>query len=358
MPSIVEARRAERPYICVAVAVALALAATAGLTSSAAAKPDAPLLDVSLRLDTVVRGHDAGFYVALDKGWYRDAGLNVTINQGTGAASTAQSVAAGTDTFGFVDAASELQANAAGGGLTMVANLRARNGMGIIVRRSSGIAAPAGLAGHTLAITPAGTLLWNLWPSYAEAANIDTSKVTLVPQPSSGSVTSFEDGEVDSIIGRVDVEVTQLQLAHIPVSIFLFADQGLDVLSQGIVVKQSLAHSDPELVQRFVEAMLRGWRFMLDNPNQAVGILQKYYPDLNPVSDVARIKAVKRVIITAGNAGHPLGWMSQADWGKTAFLLTKYGGIAGVPAGLHNLYTNQFIPPCRHKPARPGWYCT
>jgi NitT/TauT family transport system substrate-binding protein len=328
-----------------------------GLTSSATATTH-DLQNVSLRLDFLIRGYHSGFYVALDKGWYKDAGLNVTINQGNGSLATAQSVAAGNDTFGFVDATAMVQADAQNAGLEMVANMRAKNGTAVIVRKSSGITSPAQLAGHTLAITPPGTFFYNLWPLYAKAAGIDTSKVTLVPMSNFVFLTNFEAGSVDAIIGLIDGEENQLQLAHIPTNVFPFEAAGLDTISHGIVVKQSLVQSNPDLVKKFVQVSLRGWHYMLDNPNEAVGILQKYYPDINALQYVDRIKAVRQVITTANNAGHPLGWMSAKDWGKTTFLLSKYGGITTIPGGLQNLYTDQFITPCTHKATNAHTFCT
>jgi NitT/TauT family transport system substrate-binding protein len=336
---------------------ALATLLAVGLTSSATAKPHA-LKKVSLRLDFLIRGHHSGFYVALEKGWYKDAGLDVSIAEGTGSAATAQAVAAGNDTFGFVDATSMIAANAQGAGLKMVANMRARNGTAIMVRTDSGINTPTDLAGHKLAITPPGTFFYNVWPLYAKAANIDTTKVNLVPMSNFIFLQQFQAKNVDAIIGLTDGELTQLQLAHTPTRVFPFADKGLDTISHGVVAKASTIESDPAMVKAFVQATLRGWHYMLDNPREAVGILQKYFPNIDPVQYVARIKGVKTVISTPNNAGHPLGWMSAKDWGKTTFLLSKYGNVTTIPGGLANLYTNEFITPCKHKARNPKSYCT
>jgi NitT/TauT family transport system substrate-binding protein len=338
--------------------LAFVLILTVGMSSSAGAQRSADLKKVSLRLDFLIRGHHSGFYVALEKGWYKDAGLDVSISEGTGSAATAQSVAAGNDTFGFVDATSMIAANAQGAGLKMVANMRAKNGTAIIVRKDSGINTPADLAGKKLAITPPGTFFYNVWPLYAKAAGFDASKVNLVPMSNFIFLQQFQAGNVDAIIGLLDGELTQLQLAHIPTRVFPFEDKGLDTISHGIVVKSSMIQSDPATVKAFVQVSMRGWKYMLSNPNESVGILQKYFPNIDPKQYVARIKGVKTVISTANNAGHPLGWMSSKDWGKTTLLLSKYGGVTTIPGGLSNLYTNEFIPPCKHKARNPKSYCT
>ncbi len=335
---------------------ALAALLAVGVSASASAKSH-ELKKVTLRLDFLIRGHHSGFYVALEKGWYKDAGLDVSIAEGTGSAATAQSVAAGNDTFGFVDATTMISSNAQGAGLKMVANMRARNGTAIMVRKDSGINTVADLAGKKMAITPPGTFFYNVWPLYANAAGIDPSKVNLIPMSNFIFLQQFQAGNVDAMIGLMDGELTQLQLAKTPTRVFPFVDKGLDTISHGIVAKASTIESDPAMVKAFVQASMRGWTYMLDNPNLAVGILQQYYPNINPAQYVARIKGVKTVISTANNAGHPLGWMSAKDWGKTTFLLSKYGGVTTIPGGLSNLYTNEFIAPCKHKARNPKSFC-
>jgi len=202
--------------------LALVLILTVAMSSSAGAQRSADPKKVSIRLDFLIRGHHSGFYVALAKGWYKDAGLDVSISEGTGSAATAQSVAAGNDTFGFVDATSMIAANAQGAGLKMVANMRAKNGTAIIVRKDSGINTPADLAGKKLAITPPGTFFYNVWPLYAKAAGFDASKVNLVPMSNFAFLQQFQAGNVDAIIGLLDGELTQLQLAHIQTRVFPF----------------------------------------------------------------------------------------------------------------------------------------
>jgi NitT/TauT family transport system substrate-binding protein len=339
------------------VAAAVASLAAVAISSSAGAKPHA-LKKVSVRMDFLIRGYHSGFYVAREKGWYEAAGLDVSIAEGTGSLSTAQSVAAGNDTFGLVDATSMITANAQGAGLKMVANMRGRNGLAVIVRKDSGITTPAGLEGKKLAITPPGTFFSNLWPLYAKAASVDASKVNLVPMSNFIFLQQFLAGRVDAIIGLIDGELTQLQLAKVKTNVFPFANRGFDTISHGIVAKNSLVESDPATVKAFVQATLRGWHFMLDNPNAAIGILQKSFPNIDPVQYVARIKGVKNVISTANNVGRPLGWMSPKDWGSTTLLVSKYGGVKNIPGGLNNLYTNQFVTPCKHAaPKKPTTYC-
>jgi ABC-type nitrate/sulfonate/bicarbonate transport systems, periplasmic components len=123
-----------RLFVAATAAALLAI----GLSSGAGAKTQA-LTKVSVRMDFLIRGYHSGFFVALDKGWYKEAGLDVSISEGTGSLATAQSVAAGNDTFGLVDASSMVTADAQGAHLKMVANMRGRNGAAVIVRKSSGI---------------------------------------------------------------------------------------------------------------------------------------------------------------------------------------------------------------------------
>lgn len=331
----------------------------AGVAVSAASARPQEDKKITVRLDFLIRGHHSGFFVALEKGWYKEVGLDVSIAEGTGSGATAQLVAAGRETFGFVDATAMVAANAQGAGLRMVANMRARNGAAVVVRKDSAINSAKDLEnGPTIAITPPGTFFSNIWPLYLRAAGVDDTKVKVRSMSNFVFLNAFLTKQVDGLIGLIDGEVTQAQLAGVPVRVFPFAERGLDTISHGIVAKASTIESDPEMVRKFVAATQRGWQFMLDNPNQAVGVLQKYYPNINPAQYVARIKGVRKVLFTPNNVGKPLGWMSRKDWGNTTALLVKYGGLKDLPAGIENLYTNEFIPPCKSKVVPKDRNCT
>src|ERR1700733_4457479 len=79
--------------------------------------------DLSVRLNWFAAGYSAPFYLGVEKGWYRDAGLNLTVQEGQGSGATAQQVATGRTTFGFISADAVTRVVAQGAPIKMVASL-------------------------------------------------------------------------------------------------------------------------------------------------------------------------------------------------------------------------------------------
>src|SRR3990172_1990220 len=117
--------------------VCLVLLGTSGWVNSASAQ--AARESVSVRLNWFAAGYSAPFYIGVDKGWYRDASLDVTVQEGQGSGPTAQQVAAGRTTFGFISADALIRVVAQGAPLKMVAALAQTNGYCVMVKANSGI---------------------------------------------------------------------------------------------------------------------------------------------------------------------------------------------------------------------------
>ena len=120
---------------------------------------------VSLRLNWYLGGVHAPFYLGKERGFYRDAGIDLTINEGRGSANTVQVVAAGTDTFGLADSSSVMRLRVEGcAGIRTVMSLLNTSGFGVISLAETGIKTPKDLEGKKLAIT-AGDALTQLFPA-------------------------------------------------------------------------------------------------------------------------------------------------------------------------------------------------
>src|SRR5688572_21751980 len=125
----------------------------AGPTATARTTPMA-VQDVSLRLDWVPSWYHAPFYVALEKGYYRDAGLNVTILDGQGSNTTGQVVASGAETFGFMSLLSVPLLADKGAQLRAIGAFIQTAPEGVITLAENGINSPKDLEGKTWGYTP------------------------------------------------------------------------------------------------------------------------------------------------------------------------------------------------------------
>ena len=114
-----------------------------------------------------------------DKGFYRDAGLDVSLTPGKGSVSTAQLVASKATQFGFSDGYVIGSGVAKGMGLRSIGSIFRRNPAAVVVLADSGITTPKDLEGKSIAIT-AGSAQFQQWPAFVKGAGLDASKIQVV----------------------------------------------------------------------------------------------------------------------------------------------------------------------------------
>ena len=155
----------------------------AALAAGAFTLPAAPfvaraataLRPVSMTLDWIYQGPNVGFIMARDKGFYRDAGLDVTVTSGKGSGTTAQLIASKASQFGFSDGYGVATAISKGMPIKTIGSVFRKNPAALIVLADSGITTPKDLEGKTVAMT-AGSGQFQQWPAFATGAGIDVYK--------------------------------------------------------------------------------------------------------------------------------------------------------------------------------------
>jgi NitT/TauT family transport system substrate-binding protein len=281
------------------------------LASSAAMAQD----KVSLITDAGFNGRHAYYFVAIDKGYYKAANLEVRIVRGQGSVDAIKQVAAGTATFGFADAGSVVLTRANDKiPVKLVAVVYARAPHAIYALKGSGIAKPKDLEGRKIA-NPAGGAIPKLFPAYAKAAGIDASKVTWVVAASEALPGLLALGRVDAI-GQFTIGEPLLKKHAAPKELvrLTYADAGLDFYSNGIVATEATIASRPDLVKRFVAATMRGLTDALAAPKEAAGILNKHHREVDAGIAAGEVEILQ--YLTAA-PGHRLGVIDARRVGQT-----------------------------------------
>ena len=320
-----------------------ALAAAALAAPATPTRGAAPLKKVSMTLDWIYQGPNVGFIMAQEKGFYREAGLDVTVTSGKGSGTTAQLVASKATQFGFADGYATANGIAKGMAIKTIASVYRRNPAALIVLAQSDIDAPKKLEGKTIAMT-AGSGQYQQWPAFAKGAGIDASKVKMVNIDPVGVGPALVNEKVDAIGGYAQGYVPAIEIrANKQVRIFWFADYGVTVISNGIIVHEDLLKSDPELLRAFVTPSIKGFLYGRQHPDEAVAVVKKYLPPADPAIVRRELELSWRTWVTPNTKGKPLGWEAEADWTSTAQVLQQYGGAAAPPP-IDKLYTNEFVP--------------
>src|SRR5262245_39929669 len=210
-----------------------------GAGGPAAARTDAKQAKtkVSIRLDFAASPHHAGFYVAKAKGYYSQAGLDVSIGEGQGSVTTSQVVAAGSDTFGFISGDIVARAVAGGAPLIMVGMPVQDSGTSVIVLQDSGITSLSQLQGKTFADTITG-LGAQLFPAVLKSAGVDPSTVRVQNITGFGKFAALWGKRVDAIGAPGFLPSFLSNYGKSPIRTFPYRAAGVPTLGWGIVTKK------------------------------------------------------------------------------------------------------------------------
>jgi NitT/TauT family transport system substrate-binding protein len=298
---------------------------------------------VTMRLDWLYQGPNAGFMIALDKGYYEQAGLNVEMGPGKGSGSTAQLVASKATQFGFADGFVVGAGVAKGMSIRMVAGIFRRNPTAVVVLDDSDIRSPKDLEGKTIAI-PTGATQFQQWPAFVKGCGLDASKIRVTNIDPAGSPPALITGQVPAIAGYAQGYVPSVEIrGNKKARILWYADCGVTAVSNGIIVHNDLIKEDPELVRSFVAATLKGFLYGRAHIDELTATVKKFSETTVPAISRREAELSFNTWVTPSTAGKPLGWMSDKDWQQTVEVLKQYGGVT-TPLEASQLYTNEFVP--------------
>jgi len=298
---------------------------------------------VTLRLDWLYQGPNAGFMIAQDRGFYDEAGLNVELGPGKGSGSTAQIVASKAAQFGFADGFVVGNSVSKGMSIRMVAGIFRRNPTAVVVLDESDIRTPKDLEGKTVAI-PTGATQFQQWPAFVKGCGLDGSKIRIVNIDPAGSPPALITGQVPAIAGYAQGYVPSVEIrGNKKARILWYADCGVNAVSNGIIVHTDLIKEDPELIRAFVAATIRGFLYGRGHIDELAATVKKFSDATVPAISRREAELSFNTWVTPSTAGKPLGWMADDDWQQTVSVLKQYGGVT-TPLEARDLYSNDFVP--------------
>lgn len=296
---------------------------------------------VSLITDFGYNGRHAYFFVALDKGYYKDAGLDVKIIGGNGSVDAIRQVGAGNANFGFADAGSLMLSRANDNiPVRLVAVVYARPPQAIFCSADAGLKTIKDLEGQAVA-NPAGGSIPDLFPAFAKSAGIDGSKVKWVVAASSALPGLLASGRVPCV-GQFTVGEPMLAAQVAPKKLvrFAFSDAGLNFYSNGLIATDATIKSNPDLVRRFVDATIKGMKAAFANPAEAGSIMHKYHPEVDAGVAKGETEAVAEL---AEVKGKPL---AEIDPSRVKATLDVISGAFKLKSAINadDVYTAGFVP--------------
>ena len=297
--------------------------------------------NVTLITDFGFNGRHAYFFVAIEKGYYKDADLEVKVVRGQGSVDAIRQVGANNAIVGFADAGSLVLARGNDQiPVKLVSIVYARPPQAIFCREDSGLKQPKDLEGASIA-NPAGGATVDMFPIYARAAGFDAGKVKWIVA-GSDALPGLLAGNRVPCVGQFTVGEPLLRRQAAPAKLvrFAFADAGVSFYGNGIIATDTTIATRPDIVRRFVAATIRGMQDAFADPEEAGRIMNKYHPTVDAVVAKGETEAVAELAQVKGEA---LGMIDPARIEETIGAVTSVFKLK-TPVNATDVYAPGFVP--------------
>jgi NitT/TauT family transport system substrate-binding protein len=300
------------------------------LSGAAAPALAAPPAVVSFLPQWQPQAQFAGYYVAYEKGFYREQGLDVRIMRGGPDRPPSEMLARGRADFGTMFLSTGVIQRARGEKLVCLAQVVQRSALMLVAKKASGINTPQDINGKKVG-------LWG--EDFQGRARAFFRKyglqVRVIPQ--SATLNLFLRGGVDVASAMWYNEYHLLLNTGLDpgeLTTFRLADYGFNSPEDGIYCREDRVRDHPEVCRKFVRASLQGWQYAFEHPQEALDIVMKYVNAANVATDRVHQKWMlerMRDIIQPQESDVPPGILRQADYQRLSEEFQRDGLIPQIP---------------------------
>jgi len=290
----------------------------------------------SVRLKWLHQSQHAGFYAAVDQGYYRDAGIDVTLRPGGPDFPAVQLVTSGSETYGVTGADQILLARQKGVPVVALAAIYRQTPFALMTRKQGGASSMQALSGKTVGVKFGGNEEIT-YRAMLKAAGLDKDDVE--ERPAKFDLGPFLDGDLDAFPGYEINEILSAREAGVPVNVIKPSDVGLELYGDTLFTTEKEIRENPERVRKFVAATIKGWTWAIKNSEQAGRLALKYDKNLKAPHETAMMKAS---IPSVKPDGAAVGSMSEAGWQRVQKVLVDQGALKG-DKDLAGAFTTEFV---------------
>lgn len=331
------------PLIVVAAIAALTLWSAAGGNSPRTANSAAENRTVRFNMAWLPQGSMAGIFVAIDKGYFAAAGMNVEPVRGFGGMRTANELDQGMFEFAYIDPLSVALNRSKGGKVRMIGGINMRLPAGAcFVKERHRIEKPADLVGLRFGAGQS-SMIQALLPAWLKDNGVDPSRVEQIQLDPAIVVSSLVEGRIDAAECWLGNSLALFDKAAkakgVTVGRIAYADFGLDVYGSGFAARDDLIEKDPEAVRAFLKAAYRGYADAARDPKAALAIIRKHYPLLDEVVTERQIRETAALMAAEGGSYR----LTPEKVERTVTYLQASGQLQGFDQ-TSGLFTNAFVP--------------
>lgn len=310
--------------------------------------------NIVFSLDFIVLGRHSPWYVALDKGFYKEEGLDVKIIPGRGTASVIANIEGNVAQLGFVDVPGLVMGRSKGSTIKMLAvNYQKAPYAVFSLDPGANVTTLKDLEGLTLTTAP-GSFVPQIIEAFMAKKGLDPKKLKYDYASPSVQIPMLMTGKAAAInffiLTMPGISRAAKGKGKTAKALF-FGDFGLDIYANGIAAKERFIKNNPNTVRKFVRASLKGWQHTLANPEDAATRQKKYSKGLNKQITIEEIAILKKLAITPETKKYGLGWFSKEKMATLRDFMVNNTKIDKSKAPkAEDLYDRSFLPKTPIKP--------
>jgi NitT/TauT family transport system substrate-binding protein len=285
-------------------------------------------------------GDHSPYYWAVKQGWYKDAGLDVSIIEGSGSGAAAKKVGLGVNPIGVIDLPTALQFKGKGSDLVAIMNVYANSAYGLYWKKSSGIKTVKDLKGKKIG-APAFDATRQMWPAVAKRMGLKVDDVQWVSVKPTGKIAALKSDAIDATTHFYNVHYIYERIFGDDLGYAGLRDQGFNTYSLSVFANGKFLKEKPEAAKAFVKVSQRAFVECAANPTPCIENLAKV--GSQKVADVTANWNLVKVLIDNKDPNLPFGTFLKERMEHDYKAVEESFDIK--PYDIHSAYTNEFLDP-------------
>jgi len=304
-------------------------------------------------LDWRFEGPASLFLMGVNKGYYKQEGLDVTVDAGTGSGAAVTRVASGVYEMGFADVAAMIEfignnPDNPGSKMQAVYMLYDVTPAAVFALRKSGIKSPSDLNGKTLG-APVFDAGRKAFPIFVAANKLNSGSIKWTSMDPPLRETMLAKGDVDAITGFTFTSLLNLNARGVKdedVVMMKYPDHGVKLYGNAVIVSQKFATENPKAVAGFLRALTKGVRDVIKDPDAAIdAVLKQRDPLIDASLEKRRLRiAINDVLGTADARKNGVGGIDKARFADTVKQVGQAFSLKTTPDA-DGLFNSNFLPP-------------
>lgn len=296
---------------------------------------------MSLMLNWTPTADHSPIYYAKSKGWYSEAGIDLTIEAGKGSAVSAQRVGSGGSDVGIADLPTAIQAKGKGADLKAIMVIYANSPQGFYWLKSSGITGPKDFTGRKIG-NPPGDAARLMWPAFAKKVGLETNSVTFVNLSPPAKVVALKSKSVDIISDFYNEHDLKVREFGADLGFVAWRSVGVNVYGNSFIANGAYLAANPERMKKFVAVTQRAYDACVKDFNPCLQALTASVSGLSPENQRDQWERIKQLMRDDTTMKVALGGFDSSRVKADYDLVQSLIGI-DKPFDPATVFTNEYL---------------